>query len=66
MQAASEFAETSSCQPPKACLGRVIVLITDSLALLKLESSMLFWKIDPYTVFGFACVKILAKENDPL
>ena len=63
LQTVSEFAETLSWRPPKACLGRVIVLIKDSLASLKLESSMLFSKIDSYTVFGFACIKILAKEH---
>ena len=64
MQAVSEFAETSSWEPLKACLGRVLVLIKESPAVLKLESSILFWKIDSYTEFGFAWVKILLKELD--
>jgi hypothetical protein len=32
----------------------VLVLIKESFTALKLESSILFSKIDPYTVFGFA------------
>ena len=36
-------------------------MIKDS-AQLKLESSILFWKMDSYTVFGFAWVKIVPKE----
>ena len=55
LQAASKFAEITSRLAVKASLfGWVIVLIKDSVQLLKLESSILFLKTDSCTVFGFA------------
>ena len=57
LQAASEFADIVmiSRVPVKASLfGWVIVLIKDSVQLLKLESSILFLKTDSCTVLGFA------------
>ena len=67
MQAASEFAEISPILAVKASLsGWVIVLIKDSVQLLKLESSILFLKTDSCTVLGFAWLKIAPAEPGPV
>ena len=64
MQAVSEFAETCSRKPTNACPGKVIVLIKESSQLLKLESSILFWKIDSYAECGLAWLNKAPKEPD--
>ena len=67
MQAALEFDEITPRLAVKASrFGWLIVLIKESVQLLKLELSILFLKIDSCTVFGFAWLKIAPKKPLPV